>query len=195
MLSIGKPPPTISGAAESVRVQFDGGPAGADFASFVAQLEGAQRDDVESLLVLRRLCEAGTAAPTQMAPVFQRPEGEAARAMARMALEAQPLIEPSRGRPNGPATRYRLTPEAARGLGSAVRRSARDRNEIEDAVVAHVNQHGRIANGVIRNIFGVGTPRASAILRDLVDSGVLERITDAPRGPGVAYGPGPLFDL
>lgn len=194
MLSLGKPPPAISGTAESVRVQFDGGPAGAEFASFVAQLGDAQRDDVESLLVLRRLCESGTVAPAQMAPVFQRPEGEAARAMARMALEARPLIEPSRGRPNGASTRYRLTPETERGLGSAARRSGRNRNEIEDAVVAHVNRHGRIANQVIRNLFGVGTPRASAILRELVDSGVLERITDAPRGPGVAYGPGPRFD-
>lgn len=194
MLSLGKPPPTISGSAEAVRVQFDGGPAEPDFASFVAQLDGAQRDDVESLLVLRRLCGSGTVAPTQMAPVLQRSEMDAARVMQRMATEAQPLIEPSQGRSNGPSTRYRLTPEAARGLGSAVRRSRRDTSEVEDAVAAHVNKHGRISNRVVRNLFGVGTPRASAILRELVDRDVLERITDAPRGPSVAYGPGPRFD-
>lgn len=195
MLSLGKPPPTISGSAEAVRVQFDGGPAEPDFASYVALLEDAQRNDVELLLVLRRLCASGTVAPTQMAHAFQRPETDAARAMQRMAADTRPLIEPSHARTNGPSTRYRLTAEATRGLGSAVRRPRRDSSEIEDTIAAHVNKHGRINNQVVRNLLGVGTPRASAILRELVDREVLERITDAPRGPSVAYGPGPRFEI
>ena len=112
----------VTSMGPAVRVQFDGGPAEPDFASYVALLEDAQRNDVELLLVLRRLCASGTVAPTQMAQAFQRPETDAARAMQRMAADARPLIEPSHARTNGPATRYRLTAEATRGLGSVVRR-------------------------------------------------------------------------
>ena len=55
-------------------------------------------------------------------------------------------------------------------------------------------EHGRISNGDVRSLFSVGAPRASVILRDLVQVMTLERTSDSRRGPAVEYGPGLLFE-
>ena len=57
-----------------------------------------------------------------------------------------------------------------------------------------MTEHGRITNGDVRSLFGVGAPRASVILRDLVQVMTLERTSESSRGPGVEYGPGLLFE-
>ncbi len=191
MLRLGKPPPRFEEAANSVRVSIAGGPAGTAFARYVALLDESVRDDVEVLLVVRRLCNISSVAAADVAPLLQRVPTETGRVLERIAGASPPLIEPvhpiARGRP----IRYRLSKGASVGLGSAVRHRRHAGHEIEAAVVAHVREHGRITNRVVRKMFGVGTPRASAILRGLVESQVLTRTSDASRGPSVEYGPGP----
>ncbi|MCY4622935.1 MAG: putative DNA binding domain-containing protein [bacterium] len=191
MLRVGKSPPRFEESANSVRVSIAGGQAGKDFARYVASLDRSIRDDVEMLLVLRRLCSTSSVAAADVAPLFQRVPAETGRVLERIAGASPPLIEPvhpiARGRP----IRYRLSKGASVGLGSAVQHRRHAGHEIEAAVVAHVREHGRITNRVVRKMFGVGTPRASAILRGLVESQVLTRTSDASRGPSVEYGPGP----
>ena len=91
--------------------------------------------------------------------------------------------------------RYRLTRSASDGLASAVVNRRHSKREIAEKVVAHVAEHGRITNGDVRALFSVGTPRASVILRDLVEAMTLERTSDSRRGPAVEYGPGPAFEV
>jgi len=193
MLRVGKPPPRFDVSANSVRVSLAGGPAGQAFARYVALLDESIRDDVEVLLVLRRLCTNSSAAAIDIAPLLQRAPAETVRVLDRMVEDSPPLIEPINPTARGRRIRYRLSKAASTGLGSAVQHRRHTGQEIEEAVVAYVREHGRITNRVVRNMFGVGTPRASAILRGFVESGVLLRTSDARRGPAVQYGPGPLM--
>lgn len=50
-----------------------------------------------------------------------------------------------------------------------------------------------LANRTIRNYFDVSVERASDILADLVRREILVKTSQAERGPGVTYGPGPRF--
>ena len=193
MLRLGKPPPEFVESANSVRVSVVGGPAGKEFARFVALLDAPERNDVEVLLVLRHLCMNSSAGVGEIAPLLQRRPTEAARALERIAKAPSPLIEPVKAAASGHRIRYRLSESASSGLGSTVKHRRNTSREIERSVVEHVSEHGRITNRVVRNLFGVGTPRASVILRNLVERRILERTSEARRGPSVEYGPGPLM--
>lgn len=193
MLRLGKPPPTFAETANSVRVTIDGGPPGLDFARFAARLDAPDRDDIAVLLVLRHLCSRSSASPADTAALIQRPPSEAARTLERMAEADPPTIEPVGPAGRGSKARYRLTQYAAAGLGPAVAYRRNSRREAEAAVAAHVRRHGAVTNRAVRNLLGVGTPRASVILRELVERRILERTSSARRGPGVEYGPGPLM--
>ena len=193
MLRLGKPPPEFVESANSVRVSVVGGPAGKEFARFVALLDAPERNDVEVLLVLRHLCMNSSAGVGEIASLLQRRPTEAARTLERIAKAAAPLIEPVKAAASGHRIRYRLSENASSGLGSTVKHRRNTSREIERSVVEHVREHGRITNRVVRNLFGVGTPRASVILRNLVERRILERTSEARRGPSVEYGPGPLM--
>ncbi len=193
MLRLGKPPPEFLESANSVRASVSGGPGGQAFARFVALLDAPERDDVEVLLVLRHLCMNSSAGVADIAPLLQRGQTGAAPALARMADGSSPLIEPVNASASGRRIRYRLSKAASAGLGSAVEHRRNTVRDVERSVEAYVKEHGRITNRVVRSLFGVGTPRASVILRNLVARQILERTSDATRGPTVEYGPGPLM--
>ena len=193
MLLLGKEPPTFESSTVSVRVSLAGGPADMAFARFVSSLDRSSRDDVEVLLVLRHLCAASNATPADIAPVVQRSPADAARTLERMAAASSPLITSMNSSTDVTRVRYRLAARVVLELGTAVAHRRYTAGEIEAAIVAHLSEHGRITNGDVRSLFGVGTPRASAILRELVDRGVIERTSRSARGPGVEYGPGPIL--
>lgn len=195
MLWLGKPPPRFEESTNSVRVSIAGGPAGKAFARYVASLDASIREDVEVLLVLRYLCDNSSAASSDIAPILQRAPTETIRVLERMGNTSPPLLEPISPMRGGRRVRYRLSIAASDGFGSAVEHRRYTWDEIKTAVMAHVSEHGRITNRVVRSMFGVGTPRASAILRNLVESDVLVRISDATRGPAVEYGPGLLMNI
>ena len=193
MLHLGKEPPLFVGTANSVRVSLTGGPAEMAFARLVSSLDDLSRSDVEVLLVLRHLCTNSSASPSELAPVLQRSPAEAAHTLERMAAASSPLIERASGSAGGARARYRLSKGAIAGLTTAVTYRRHSSSEIERAVLAHLVEHGRITNRVVRSLFGVSTPRASVILRELVNTGLLERTSEVSRGPAVVYGPGPLL--
>ena len=194
MLRLGKPPPSYQTSAESVRVSLVGGSAVIAFARFVASMDELLRDDVEALLVLRRLCKVNSTSSADMAPLFQRSVDETASSLRRMSEWPDPLIAPLHASASTSRVRYRLTGDTSAGLASAVVHRRHTRREIAEKVVAYVSAHGRITNADVRSLFNVGTPRASAILRDLVQVMTLERTSDSRRGPAVEYGPGLLFE-
>jgi ATP-dependent DNA helicase RecG len=194
MLRLGKAPPSFESTAESVRVTLAGGSADAAFARFASALDESLRDDVEALLVLRRLCEASRTSSADMAPLFQRSVDATAASLQRISDAEASFIEPVHASSSRASVWYRLTESASDGLASAVTNRRHSKREIAEKVVAHVTEHGRISNSDVRSLFGVGAPRASVILRDLVQVMTLERTSESSRGPGVEYGPGPLFE-
>ena len=109
MLRLGKAPPSFETTAESVRVSLDGGSAVAPFARSVASLDASLRDDVEALLVLRRLCEVNSASSTDMAPLFQRTVDAAAASLRRIAEAPTSFVEPVYASGSRARVRYRLT--------------------------------------------------------------------------------------
>ncbi len=194
MLRLGKAPPSFDSTAEFVRVTLAGGSAVTAFARFAAALDESLRDDVEALLVLRRLCEVNTTSSADMAPLFQRTADAAAASLRRVSEAQTPFIEPVHRSSNRADVQYRLTRSASDGLASAVVNRRHSKREIAEKVVAHVAEHGRITNSDVRGMFNVGAPRASVILRELVEALTLERTSDSRRGPAVEYGPGLLFE-
>ncbi|MCY3925650.1 MAG: putative DNA binding domain-containing protein [bacterium] len=190
MLQVGKAPPTFDATGDAVRVSLEGGPAGMAFALFVASLPDGLSNDVETLMVLRHLCSASSARPSDIAPLIQRPPIEAHRILERIAAEKTVLIEKVDSARKGLTSRYRLAGATVPELGSAVawRRSTSSR--IDAVVTGYVLEHGQVTNRIVRELCRVGAPRASAILRNLTDRGLLARNSEASRGPGVAYGPG-----
>ena len=182
MLRLGKPPPEFLESANSVRVSIVGGPAGRAFARFVALLDGPERDDVEVLLVLRYLCMNSSAGVADIAPLLQRRQTGAARALERMANASSLLIEPVNASASGRRIRYRLSQGASAGLGSAVEHRRNTGRDIERSVVAYVQEHGRITNRAVRGLFGV--LRASSNGR--YSSGPATRL----EGPPLSMDPG-----
>ena len=194
MLRLGKAPPSFESSAESVRVTLAGGSAVTTFARFATALDESLREDVEALLVLRRLCEVNSTSAADMAPLFQRTVDAAVASLRRISEAQKPFIEPVHASGGRARVQYRLTKSASDGLASAVVSRRHSKREIAEKVVAHVVEHGRITNSDVRALFSVGTPRASVILRDLVEAMTLERTSYSSRGPAVEYGPGPFFD-
>lgn len=192
MLRLGKEPPTFVASADCVRVSLAGGPADMAFARFISSLDTSGRGDVEALLVLRHLCATSSATPTDIAPILQRSPLETAGVLNRIATSSTPLIESAGASARGALARYRLSRAAVTGLGTAVAHRRHSSSEIEATVVAHLLEHGRITNRDVRSLLRVGSPRASVILRELVERRILERISESGRGPAVEYGPGPL---
>jgi len=194
LLSSGKDAPVIDADIDRVRVTFIGRSRSARVPAYVAQLPQGEREDVDTLLVLTALCEQRTVDAPTLAARLQKPPHSAQIVLERLAGTTVAMIEPTRGTVRRAHPKYRLREEALQALGPAVayhhRRSV---DEFDRKAIAHVQEYGRITNKTVRNIFTVDVQRARAILADLVRREVLVKTSEAERGPGVEYGPGPKF--
>ncbi len=194
LLSSGKDVPAIDAELDRVRVTFIGRSRSARVPAFVAQLPQAERDDVDTLLVLATLCERRTVEAATLAPRLQKPLHSAQIVLERLAGEAVAMIEPTRGTVRRSLPKYQLRAQALRALGPAVGyHQRRSIDELDRKVIAHVQEYERITNRTVRNIFSVDVQRAKAILADLVRREVLVKTSEATRGPSVEYGPGQSF--
>ncbi len=193
MLRAGKEPPTIEAASDRVRVSLVGGPSNRSLARFIATMPPEERNDTDALLVLLYLCRNRTANSEDLVHVLQRSAGECAQILQRLAGPPGKLVEPTRESARHRDPNYRLRAEVVAKLDNAVLHKRRTSDDIDRKILAHVREYTRITNQTVRNLLEVGTPRASAILRDMVDRHILVRTSDARRGPGVEYGPGPRF--
>ncbi len=194
LLSSGKDVPAIDAETDRVRVTFIGRSRSSRIPAFVAQLPRAERDDVDTLLVLATLCERRTVEAATIAPRLQKPPHSAQIVLERLAGESVAMIEPTRGTMRRTHPRYQLRAEALRALGPAVAyHRRRSIDELDRKVIAHVQEYERITNRTVRNMFSVDVQRAKAILADLVRREILIKTSEAARGPSVAYGPGRRF--
>lgn len=194
LLSSGKDVPVIEAEADRVRITFVGRSRSARIPAFIAQLPKSEREDVDTLLVLTALCEQRNVDAPGLAPLLQKPPESVQITLERLAGGAVSMVEPTRGTARNRLPKYRLREEALQALGQAVgyhHRRAPD--EVERKVVQHVREYQRISNKTVRNIFSVDVNRARTLLAELVKREILVKTSEAERGPGVEYGPGPKF--
>jgi ATP-dependent DNA helicase RecG len=194
MIEAGGDPPAFEDRDASVRVRLAAA-NNPDIARFVAQLPRTASDDHETdvLLVLHELCQRRTIDAEALAPIAQRRMPDAQAVLSRMATFPLDLLEPTRQSANRAQPDYRLRSSVLAQLGPAVRYHRRTGDDIDRKVIAHVAEYRRVTNGTVRNVLDVSVTRASAILRDLVDRGVLVKTSEQQRGSSVEYGPGPAF--
>lgn len=195
MLRTGKCPPSITEGRDHVRVSLSAAPVDIGFARLALTLPVTEGGDADSLLILFHLYHNRVARVSEIASLLQRNTDETEAILQHLAEPPISLVEPTRStlRLRDPNMRLqtqvveRLSPSAA-----AWRWTAED---IEHQIVDYVSDFGRITNQAVRNLLEVSGSRASAILRGLTDRGILTKTSDAPRGPGVEYGPGPEFPV
>jgi ATP-dependent DNA helicase RecG len=194
MIEAGGHPPTFEDRDDSVRVRFAAA-RDADVAKFVAQLPSLSEDEHETdvLIVLHELCSRRTISAETLMPVSQRPLDEAQAVLQRMAGAPLELLEPTRRTAGRALPTYRLRDLVLAQLGGAVGYHRRSGDDIDRKVIAHVAEYQRVTNATVRNLLDVSVSRASGILRDLVDRGVLVKTSTQQRGSAVEYGPGPDF--
>lgn len=194
MLISGKSIPVIESTLEQVVVTFVGGAPNRRVASFVAQhLPLNEREDVDALLTLLRLCRKKTVNSEELAPLFQKNSDAAEAVLRRLASDSVAMLEASRGTARRLHPTYRLRDEVLRALGPAVDYARRTTDEIDRKVIAHVREYGRITNPTVRNILDVDVQKAKSILADLVKRDVLVKAGTGERGPKVEYEAGSKF--
>lgn len=194
MVRAGHEPPVFVSADGQVRVVLHGGAPVARLASLIAELPDELRDDTDTALVIHYLRTHPTVDAKALAPVIQKTNEEAAQVLRRLSDEAFGLIEPTREqrRYRHPSYRFRERPRAALGTLLPYHRTGQD--EIDRRIIAHLREYPTISNQTVQNLFQVGVPRASAILRSLADRSIIQKTADSPeRGPSVRYERGPNF--
>jgi ATP-dependent DNA helicase RecG len=193
MIRSGREVPKIESSPDHVRVTLVGGAPNTQIARFVAQLPSAERDDTDTMLVLFKLMSDKHVTAHGLTPVLQKTAEEMEAVIRRLATDAVAVLEPTRQSARRSHPSYRLRSEALQALGSAVSYQRRTTDEIDRKVIEHVQEYDKVTNRTIRNLLDVSTPRAAAILGDLVARDVLRKTSEAQRGPSVEYGRGPGF--
>jgi ATP-dependent DNA helicase RecG len=101
------------------------------------------------------------------------------------------MLEPTRESVRLRKRQYRLRADALKALGAAVKYHRRTVDEIDRKVISHLHEYGKITNRTLQNLFDIDLWRARDILADLQQRDLVVRTSEAARGPGVEYGPGP----
>lgn len=193
MIRSGQEAPKIETSPQRVRVTLVGGAPNTQLARYVARLPEAEREDVDTMLILMTLCGKRTLSAEEAAPILQKTNNETEAVLKRLRAETVQMLEPTRETARRARPTYRLRSDALRALGSAVAYQRRTTDEIDRKVIEHVREYGKVTNRTVRNLLDVKTDRAAAILGDLVGREVIVKTSRAQRGPSVEYGPGPGF--
>ncbi len=194
MVRAGHRPPTFLSRDGQVRVVLEGGAPVARIAAFIAGLPDDLRDDTDAILVIHHLRSHSTIQASTLAPLVQKSEEEAANVLRRLTDDAYDLLEPTREARRMRQPHYRFRERVRAELGSLLPYHRNEQQAIDRRVIAHVSEYGTVSNQTVQNLLQVGRPRASAILRNLSERGLLQKTGDSPeRGPTVRYEGGPSF--
>ena len=193
MIRSGRPVPTIEADIHQVRVVLTGGAPNTQIARFVADMPEEEREDTDTMLILMQLCARRTITADQAAPLLQRSPAEAETVLRRLAGDPVGLVE--RTRQSDPRRKgvYRLRGEVLRRLGTAVAYHRPGTDETDRKIIAHVQDYGHINNRTLQNFLDVGVYKARDIISNLVERGILARVSVQQRGPNVEWGKGPNF--
>lgn len=193
MIRSGRDVPRIDAEYDRVKVTLVGGAPNTQIARFIATMPDEEREDTDTMLVLYKLCSAKTITAVGCASLLQKSPQEAEAVLRRLAGSTVGLLEPTRATVGRTGPTYRLREDALKSLGSAVVYQRRTTDAIDRKVVAHVREYGKITNRTLQNFFDVHVFKARDIIADLVQRGILVRISEQQRGPKVEWGPGPKF--
>ncbi|MEV0594539.1 RNA-binding domain-containing protein [Nonomuraea cavernae] len=193
MIRSGREAPTITEDRDQVTVLFRGQPPNTKIARFLTTLPPDEREDTDTLLIIRTLCRKRTVNAAEMAPVIQRSSEEAQASLFRLSTNPVDILEPTRGTMRRSFPSYRLRGEVIARLGAAVTYHSRAVDEIDRKVIEHLEDYGEVNNRTIQRLFDVDVYQSRDILRDLVGREIITRISEQKRGTAVRYGPGPAF--
>ena len=186
-------PPTIAQTHDTTRIVFVGGAPRIQVARFVAQLSPAERDDVDTLLLIHALLTSRTITETELAPIIQKQPAEASAVLKRLSADQQNIIEATLEPRTRRQPTYRLRADVLQALRDAVTYQRYRIENVDPKVITHVEDYGWINNRTLQHLFNINVHRASSLLRDLQNRQLLTKISGPRRGPGVRYGPGPEF--
>jgi ATP-dependent DNA helicase RecG len=191
MLKLGKHPPEIVDEAPfSVRVDLTGGAPNQVVARFVATLPDAMQEDVDAMLVLFALLQRPTVAATDLRPLLQRGRAATEAILQRLGDPAVDMIAPV---DRAGDQRWQLSARAVAELRSALAYRTISADEIDRKISEYVRKNKTVDNKTLQIFFDLDVQGAAYRLRTLVQSGVLRKLGEQKRGPGIQYGPGPRF--
>jgi len=181
----GRRPPGYDRSTEtSVAVTLDSGPADLEFveSTIRASKRLGRTLMVPELLVLWEIWTSGRVSVAEVAHLIQRDQ-RAARDLLRR-LQQDDLVTRFF---SGGRYLYRLGP-GMRGEGGPLEAgpsvSALSAAQIEEQIIAHVRQHGRIRRGDVEVLSGLSRDQAYRVLKGLVEQGKLELVG---RGRAACY--------
>jgi len=193
MIGAGRDLPRIDEDANRVGVTLVGGAPNIQIARFIAQLPEGERDDTDTLLLLFHLCQNKTVTALALAPWLQKSDFETEAVLRRLSSGEAALVETTRATAMRTSPTYRLRGEVLRALGSAVAYNRRTVDEIDRKVIAHVREYGKVTNNTLKNLFDIDVYKARDIIADLAQRQILQRTSEAQRGPSVTWGAGTKF--
>lgn len=193
MVRVGHQPPAYTVTPDQVAVRLSGGAPNRHVARYAATLPEPEQDDADTLLILYYLLTHRTVSAPAARTLLQKGAEETQEVLIRLSTEPVAMLEPTRETARRRFPHYRLRSEALSALGPAVSYRRGHTGEAEQKVVELVAASGQLNARMVRVVLDLDAPAASRLLRDLVRRQVLVRTSEATRGPGVTYGPGPRF--
>ncbi|WP_449064523.1 ATP-binding protein [Planomonospora algeriensis] len=193
MLRVGHHPPLFEEGADYVRVTLRGGAPNAAVARYVATLPADVGKEADTLLVLFTLLSRKTITAADMAPLLQRNIAETEDVLRSLSGPPADMLETTRASARLTHPAYRLREDAVAALGSAVTYRRRKPDDTDRKIIDLVREVGYVNARLVTMTVGLHGAQASRFLSDLVSRGLLTRTSQASRGPGVRYGPGPRF--
>jgi ATP-dependent DNA helicase RecG len=196
MIRSGRSVPVLkvrSGDEPETIVQLVGGPPNTRITKFVAELPARDQADTDVLLLVSYLTTSKTITASKLAQIVQRQPESAQSLLIRIANDESGFLEPTAGTKNARHPTYRLRGASIAALGPAITYQARPNTDRVKKVIDHVREYETVNNAAVQRLFDVDVYAARDILRDLVNQGILLRVSEQKRGPAVKYGPGPSF--
>jgi ATP-dependent DNA helicase RecG len=193
MARLGHQPPRFDADLDQVQVTLLGGSPNSYLARFVATLPSDEAEDADTMLVLLSLLTQRTVTARTMSPLLQKPEAETLAVLDRLSAEPVTLLERTRESIRRAVPFFRLREDAVASLGPALTYRRRTPDEYDRKIIGLVEEAGAVNARMVRLMLDLDASPASRVLADLVDRGILTKTSEAERGPGVTYGPGPLF--
>jgi ATP-dependent DNA helicase RecG len=191
MIRLGKRPPEIVDSPPfNVRVELIGGAPNQVVTRFISTLPPDAQDDVDVMIVLFQMLAQPTLTAAQIAPILQRTPAATEATLQRLADPPLELIAAS-DRRGGRV--WQLTVQVATALRAALGYRTATQDEIDRKIIDHVSANGTIDSKTLQIFFDLDVYAASYRLKTLRGAGVLAKLGDQERGPGIRYGPGASF--
>lgn len=153
---------------------------------------GSERDDLNSLLILRHLTIVGWVDVTEAAPLIQLTVEEARGALEKLSkavLTTAPVIAPALGVPPAAETVWHLTSGAVMALEELDRTHGRARRgpTREQVATSYARARGRISTTELGSLVGAHPTNVGGVLKSLEDQGLLTPSWESRRGKGFFY--------